>query len=333
MDVVVLTNEVPDGAAPDDLDTVVQREEVTRALVSAGHSVRHVTFALDLRGTIDRLGTPDVVFNLVESLDGRAALQTMAPLLLEHLRLPFTGGGSRQLIATTDKIFTKRMLRGAGLPTPAWYALGEGERIPPGTLILKPTSEDGSIGIDDDRPFFKGGSEDELSAVLTERRSRGVGEWFAEQFIDGRELQVAYMETEGGDTLEPLPAFEVPFDSYPEGQPRIYGYRAKWIEGSHEWDTVIPTCDLPASDMPLLRRIEELGLRALKQLDVRSYARVDFRIDGDGEPWILEINVNPCLSQEAMFFWAAEQRGFNEATLMERLVRSALARHRRFRTA
>lgn len=329
MEVTLLFNEVGSGASPDDQDTLVQVREIASALDRAGMKVREVQLGLDLDRTAREIGRPDVVFNLVESVDGRGTMQVVAPLLLEKLGLPFTGAGSRELALTTDKLYTKQLLHGASLPTPPWFpSFPAAPSLPPRPLILKPVSEDGSIGIDDDNPFFSGDDPAALEAELAARSARGVGPWFAERFIDGRELQLGFLEREDGLGLDPLSPCEIPFDSYPEGQPKIYGYRAKWIEGSHEWETVIPTFELQPADGPLVAQLRTIGAAALELLGIRSYARVDFRIDAAGQPWILEVNVNPCLSQEAMFFWAAEQHGFNDVTLLTRIIDGARARAR-----
>ena len=330
MEVVLLYNPVGPDAPPDDLDTLVQVREVAEGLEKAGYTVREVQFDLDLNRTIGGIGSPDLVFNLVETIEGRSTMQLIAPLLLEQLGVPFTGAGSRELAITTDKLYTKQILHGAGLPTAPWFPnhLTPG-KLPPRPLIMKPVSEEGSVGVDDDNPFFSGQSADELAAELAARAGRGIGPWFAEQFIDGREMQIGFLDLQDGTGLQPLSPCEIPFDSYPEGQPRIYGYRAKWVEGSHEWETVIPTFELRPDDGPLVQTITELGTRALESLGITTYARVDFRINAAGQPWILEVNVNPCLSQEAMFFWAAEQIGLDDAALMGRIVEATLSRAKR----
>jgi D-alanine-D-alanine ligase len=88
----------------------------------------------------------------------------------------------------------------------------------------------------------------------------------------------------------------------------VVGYRAKWEEGSLEFDHTPRRFDFPPADQPLLDRLASLALRCWQVFGLRGYARVDFRIDEAGEPWILEINANPCLSPDAGFY-AALQRG------------------------
>jgi D-alanine-D-alanine ligase len=119
---------------------------------------------------------------------------------------------------------------------------------------------------------------------------------------------------------EVLPPAEIRFDAYPPGKVRVVGYRSKWEEGSFEFANTPRTFDFPAQDAALLAQLTELALRCWRLFDLRGYARVDFRVDGEGRPWILEVNANPCLSPDAGFCAAALRAGLNFPTVLTRII-------------
>ncbi len=95
----------------------------------------------------------------------------------------------------------------------------------------------------------------------------------------------------------------------PEDKPRIVGRRAKWDEGSFEYQQTPRRFEFPASDRLLLETLTDLSKACWELFELRGFARVDFRVDGLGQPWILEVNVNPCLSPDAGFAAALHQAG------------------------
>src|SRR5204862_2939274 len=84
--------------------------------------------------------------------------------------------------------------------------------------------------------------------------------------------------------------------------------------------------EFPASDQPLLRRLTELGRECWRLFDLSGYARVDFRVDEAGQPWILEVNTNPCISPDAGFAAALEYAGIGYDGGIERILNDAIAR-------
>lgn len=125
---------------------------------------------------------------------------------------------------------------------------------------------------------------------------------------------------------EVLPISEIVFN-LPEGMPRILGFEAKWLEDSLFFQNTVPLCPAPL-EPELKRRIESLAVQACSALGVENYARVDFRIrDEDGEPFVIEVNPNPCINPSGSgFARAAAAAGMDYPTLVERLARSALDR-------
>ena len=117
-----------------------------------------------------------------------------------------------------------------------------------------------------------------------------------------------------------LPPAEIDFAAFPDDKPHIVGYRAKWDADSFEYHHTPRRFDFPANDRPLLDRLSQLAIQCWREFGLRGYARVDFRVDEAGRPWILEINANPCLSPDAGFAAAVEQAGIGYDQAIERIV-------------
>ena len=97
------------------------------------------------------------------------------------------------------------------------------------------------------------------------------------------------------------PPAEIDFSAFPPGKPRIVGYAAKWRDDCFEFQHTPRRFDFDPSDGPLLERLRGLARECWRLFGLRGWARVDFRVDAAGQPWILEVNANPCLSPDAGF--------------------------------
>lgn len=319
--VAVLHGAVPAGAPPDEQDTLVQAGEVAEILRGQGHAVAPFPVGLDL-SRLHRLRAlrPRLVFNLVEALDGDGRLLHLPAAVLDVMGLPYTGSPSGTLYATTDKPLAKRLMAGAGLPTPAtWEA---DARYRAGELfIVKSTHEDASIGLGPDSVV----AASSVPALLDERRRRFGGDWFAEAYVEGREFNLPLLEGEDG-TPELLPIGEMEFEDWPAGEPRIIGYAAKWDAASFAYNATPRTFVPKPGDGPLRARLVELALAAWRLFGLAGYARVDYRVDGAGRPWLLEVNANPCLSADAGYVAAADEAGLTQADLVARITATGLRR-------
>jgi D-alanine-D-alanine ligase len=317
--VLIIHNSVTHESTADARDILEQVDSVQTALQS--RSYRTATLAIDLRldAVKSRLReeSPDVVFNLVEAIDDCGQLVPIATGLLDHLQIPYTGSSTEGLLITGNKILAKQWLRVNGLATADWW---DGVSAVPaypgaGRWITKPVSEDASIGMDDESVIddFR-----EVPRQVAAREAARKYRWFAERFVEGREINVALLDGPGGPTVLPIP--EIEFVDYPASKPRIVGYAAKWHEDSFECRNTVRRFVNPVAEGALCAELGRVALKCWDIFQLRGYARVDFRVDAAGTPWVLEVNANPCISPDAGFAAALEEAGTAYAEGIERIV-------------
>jgi D-alanine-D-alanine ligase len=324
--VAVVYGAVAADAAPDEQDVLVEVDTVQQALTALGFAPVAVPLTLDLEAVRRRLLhlRPAFVFNLVESVEGLGRLIHLAPALYESLGLPYTGAGSEAMYLTSNKPLAKRLLAAAGIATPPGVQPAtQGLSTPdfPGPYIVKSVWEHASIGIDDSSVVD---DARKLATIARKRQRRFGGEWFAERFIDGREFNLSLLG--GPDGIELLPPAEMLFVDYPAGKRRIVDYAAKWHAGSFEFCNTVRRFEFDEADRPLLARLEDVARSCWRLFGLSGYARVDCRVDAAGRPWVLEINVNPCLSPDAGFAAAAARSGLDLPAVARRIIAALPAR-------
>lgn len=331
MRIAVVHQEVGADASADDTDVLVQCETVSRALASLGHEVASFSCGRDLEPFFRGLEAfrPDCIFNLIESYAGKGKNIALIPFLLERLQIPYTGASAASLFLTSNKIVAKWILRVAGLPTPNWVVTPSSLYYAPpiqypfvrDRYILKSVWEHASIGLSAES-VKEVEREEDLFEDLEKAREGVRGESFAERFIEGREFNLSLLE--GREGPEVLPIAEIEFVDYPPDAIRIVDYKAKWDPSSYEYHHTPRRFLFPESDAALLAELRTLALSAWKRFQLRGYARVDFRIDLEGRPWILEINANPCLSPDAGFMAAAREGGKDERDVIQCILAAAM---------
>lgn len=328
--IAVAHNAVAADAPADERDVLVQVEAVSNALRTLGHEPVAVAVTLDLESFRRRIAElrPSVAFNLVEALGGTDRLSPAVPLLLETLGIPYTGNSAETLHVTNSKRMTKERLAPQEIPTPAAITIGPGgtrfefgtgrsSDVFPGRFLLKAVHEHASFAMDDAAVISAHGIEDVAEAVHR-RSARLAKPFFAEQFIDGREFNLSVLSD--GEQTSVLPAAEISFASFPPDKPRIVGYAAKWEAESFEFNETPRRFDFPPEDEPLLGQLRALAVRTWLALDLRGYARVDFRVDEAGRPWVIEANANPCLSPDAGFAAALTRAGIPFPEAVRRIL-------------
>lgn len=314
--IIILINRIPDQPSADEMDVIDQAEAVEKSLDELGHIHEREFVDANLNSLVNKLKSePDsLAFNLVESVNNNAGLVYFIPALLESLNYPFTGNPSDAMFLTTQKPLAKKLMRGNGIPTPEWWNAGDDMHLDPGKqYIVKPSREDASVGINDENVFQ--GSE---PGIIDRFRDRWGDHFFIEEFISGREFNLSVIGGAGGP--EVLTAAEMLYLDYPANKPAIMGYAAKWDESAFEYHNTARTFDLPDSDRPLIDRLKEICRQCWSTFHLRGFARVDFRISRDNQPYVLEINANPCLSPDSGFYHAALRSGYTFTEMVQRII-------------
>ena len=344
---VILHNQVNADSPKDELDVLVQADEVFKSLSELGYQPVTVPFSLDFARSIRAIKkiNPLFVFNLVESLEGNGQLIHLAPSLLDHLGLPYTGGSQEAIYVTSNKILTKKLLQLAGVATPPWLGAGSSRgsaALGAGTYLLKSVWEHASNWFADDS-IVHIADEAELRLLLEKKNrngrsgppiqgDRGVGghkpppavgagrfgRFFAEKYIGGREFNQAILAGES------LPISEIQFIEFPDDKLRIVDFRAKWEEQSYEYTHTPRSFEFADADQPLLAELRAVAGRCWEFFNLSGYARIDFRVDAENRPWVLEINTNPCLSPDGGFYAAAERAHLSFTRMVERIVNDCL---------
>jgi len=264
---------------------------------------------------------PDALVNLCEGYYGRPQWESNVAGIFELLGLTFTGNAAKTLALCQDKFKAKAVLKVAGLPTAPAQLMMTGEeplelRFP---LIVKPNAEDASLGV---YPESVVRDEESLRRQVRRCIDNYKQPVLVEAFIDGREFNVSVMEN---GEAKALPVSEIDFSAMPKDMPRILGYDAKWFEDHPLYQKTPPVCPAPIDD-ELRGRLQGLAEAAFRTMGCRDYARVDFRMDAKGRPFILEVNPNPDISTNAGYARALKAAGIEYAAFWGVMVDNALKR-------
>ena len=266
------------------------------------HGIAHVAFD-GPRAVVDaaRDGQIDTVFNMLHGRGGEDGCLQGAMALYG---VPVTGSGVLASALTMDKLQTKRVWRAEGLPTPDWQVaerpeaadeIADAVDFP---VFVKPAREGSSVG---------------MSRVLEAERLKPAVEFalahdrtaLVERMIQGPEYTAAILD----DDALPLIRIATPRE--------FYDFDAKYAAGDTEYHC---PCGLDAGQAAELR---SLALRAFRVLGCRGWGRIDFLLDGDGKPWLLEANTVPGMTDHSLVPMAAAAAGIDFDQLVGRILMTA----------
>lgn len=331
MQIAIVHNEVSIPARPDEQDTLDQVAGVKEALRELGHQVKVIPFSLNIPETKREIlaARPDLIFNLVESLDGTDSLMHIAGEFYQRWQVPYTGAPADCIRTTSTKSLAKSLMRQAGIPTADWYTNENNcDRSNPsqsdftaGRFIVKAIREHASVGIDS-TSVAQYATKEELLEVVSQRSAAQKTPFFGERFIDGREFNLSVLEVDGEPQVQP-PA-EILFLNYEPGQLKIVDFNSKWVENSFEYQNTPRCFKCNETDPGLLRVLKQIAIDCWRTFGVRGYARVDFRVDENGSPYVLEINANPCITPEVGFPSACAEGGRNYLAMIDCIVQAGL---------
>lgn len=328
-----LLREAPAKTVPASVDlsetgVMEEMEDIRAALNSMGYRTAIMNVDSNIFRLIDYLRDerPDLVFNLVECVENESLQEMNVAGIYDLLKIPYTGAGALALGTALNKPRVKELLGFHGILTPQFQVFDAADRILPRAdlrfpLFVKPSREDASVGI----------SDQSIVRSLPElrKRVRYIHEEFeqpalVEEYIEGRELNVAMV---GNGKPLVLPISEIDFTGLPETMAKIVSYEAKWMHGTAAYAGTNGLCPAPL-DSATERRLKETAARCFRIIGCRDYARVDFRLTADGTPYVLEVNPNPDISDDAGFARSAKAYGFTFPGIVGKIVECALERCR-----
>jgi D-alanine-D-alanine ligase len=323
--IVILHSDISADATEDELDCLKQAEAISAALRLLDYEPILLPFVLDLNQTIKKLKAlkPYAVFNIVETLAGRGNLIHLATALLDYLQIFYTGCHTESMFLTSNKLLAKKIMHQAGIATPSWVRQ-EGlvsSTAPADIYIVKSSWEHASVGLDEDS-LIRYTNQENLMKEMNRHKEKLGGSCYAEAYIDGREFNVALISDDTG--IKVLPIAEMLFRNYAPDKPKLVDYKAKWVADSFEYNNTIRNFAFNEIDANLISSLREIALRCWNFFSLRGYARVDFRVDKNGNPWVLEINANPCLSPDAGFAAALEQAEIKYHEAIGFIIESAM---------
>ncbi len=306
-------------------DPIKEYEEIAKRLRRVGYDAYILNILDDYNLFLEDIkkNKPDVIFNFVEIYKDDATLEMSFAGMYELLHIPYTGAPPITLGTCQNKELTKRILQSFGIPTPAFQLISEIKNdydirinYP---IIVKPVKEDASVGTENESIVENYEAlKNRIHYVLTEYEQPAL----IEEYIDGRELNVAVL---GDEELRVLPISEIDFSRMPDHLYNIVSYQAKWDPLHEAYHKTIPIC--PAK---LPKKVEEeaktIALKAFRTMGCRDYARVDMRLSKDKKLYVLEVNPNPDLTEDAGFMRSMKQAGYSYQRALKTIVDLAAKR-------
>jgi D-alanine-D-alanine ligase len=238
------------------------------------------------------------------ALHGRGGEDGVIQGMLETIGMPYTGSGVLGSALCMDKLRTKQVWQSAGIPTPAFTllrsfdearAVADSLHYP---LIVKPAHEGSSIGI-----------SKVASASALPSAWQGAAQYdsnvLAEQWITGAEYTAGIL----GNLPLPLIRLETPHE--------FYDYDAKYHSNTTRY--LIPCGLSPEQE----RALQELALAAFTAVGAHGWGRVDFMLDAQGQPWFIEVNTVPGLTDHSLVPMAARASGLDFTRLVLQILDSS----------
>ncbi|MER9436101.1 ATP-grasp domain-containing protein [Mesorhizobium sp. M0618] len=294
-------------------------ESVAAALQLGGHETLLCEGDKRMLATLERFmppgsqGNPSgFVFNMAYGIQGECRL-THVPAMLEMAGIPYTGSSPLGHGVALDKIVTKRLIRDRGVPTPNFRVMRRGTestgdlRFP---MVVKPRHESDSCGV---QLVHDAAQLRQAVEVIVMQFAQDA---LVEEYIEGREIWVALL---GNRELEVLPLVEQDFG---DRETRLVTWEAKHMA------LAAPPKICPAQiGSKLATMLRDISVATFGACQCRDYARVDFRIDRCGQPFVLEINTMPGLGVTSAYASAATTAGYSSSSLINRILDVAHTRY------
>lgn len=283
---------------------------VLNALLSLGYDARAIDYnSSKIREIIDC--NADLVFI---ALHGKNGEDGTVQGLLESLDVTYTGSGVATSVLCIDKVLSKRMLSYEGIPSPGFKILSHKDLQDTDTMltglrqdigipmVVKAATQGSSIGT-----YIVRQAEDIRQAIET--AFNYSSQVLVEEFIDGQELTVALL---GNDEPQVLPIIEITSSN------EFYDYESKYTQGKCEH--IIPA----RIGKDTRQEIERISKQVYQLMGCRGFSRIDFMLDKNAHPYVLEVNTIPGMTEMSLVPDAARAAGMSFEDLVEKIVKLAL---------
>lgn len=304
----------PDANAEFDHPSTI--DVISGAIEANNFKVKRIGNASNLLEQLHNLDV-DIVFNISEGTYGRNR-ESQVPILLEMAGIPYVGADALTLGLTLDKIIAKKVFIAENIPTPKFFEIKNLVELNDTDhcnfpMIVKPRFEGSSKGLSEDsRVHDISQLKKKVDFVISNYNQPAL----VEEFISGQEFTVAII---GNDPPEVMPVVQVKIEGKLQLNEKFYTF-ARIASDKLEY-----VCPAPVSK-ELTEKLQDIALRVYQAVDCRDFGRVDFRVDKQGNPYVLEINPLPCLSTEDVFMLIAKNIGISYEEIIGRILRSAIKR-------
>lgn len=235
------------------------------------------------------------------ALHGRGGEDGVMQGLLEIMGIPYTGSGVAASALGMDKLRTKWLWQGAGLPTPEFYSVSTAAQLDGlvaklgGAVMVKPSHEGSSIGMS------RATSQAELQQAFATAQTHD-SEILVERWIDGPEFTCAVLNGVA------LPVIRLKTPNL------FYDYEAKYQSNNTQY--LIP-CGLTAEQET---QLQALSVQAFNVVGCKAWGRVDAMMDAQGRFWLLEVNTVPGMTDHSLVPMAAKAAGQDFEQLVENIL-------------
>jgi len=324
---------------PDTLDGYTEEQilewktefDVVNTLREIGHEVLPLGVSDDL-GDIRRAAKnfkPHIWFNLLEEFHGVGVYDHHVVSFLELMKQQYTGCNPRGLLLAHDKPLAKKILSFHQIKSPGFFVVPRGKMktIPDDMdfpLLVKSASEDASMGITKASVVR---TPEQLADRIAAMHSETESDALVEAYIEGRELYVGVI---GNRQLNDLPIWEMVFENEIPGHPMIATSRVKWDIKQQE-KLGVKTHRATKISPAIEKKINRICKGVYKSLSLSGYARIDLRLQADGEVFVIEANPNPNLSFGEDLAESAENAGMSYEALLQKILTLGLNYHAEWR--
>jgi D-alanine-D-alanine ligase len=272
---------------------------------------------------LDKIGKEkvDLVFNIAEGQGNYRSRESQVPAILEMLDIPYSGSDPLCLGICLDKELTKKMVAMQGVTTPKWRLVKDyaelssidwaGFKFP---LMIKPAHEGSSKGV---RLSSVAVNMQELESEAR-RQFEGYNQaLMVEEFIGGDEITVGIT---GNSPAQVLAMMRI----LPRQKTEHFVYS---IEVKRDYLRQVDYECPPKLDAGTIKKLEDASLRIFDILGCRDFARIDFRLDKEGNPYFLEINPLPGLGNHSDLVIMSAMLGISHKELVKKILAAAVKRY------